>query len=75
MAYVSVCFSQAGAKSVTEEGGAAAEPRGRRRMDFLKFVVATMNMAIAAEATGVWKFHAVMAHLRICLQIAGALFV
>jgi hypothetical protein len=40
--------------------------------DALTWITAYQNMALAAAACQVWPYHASMAHLRICMQIALA---
>ena len=48
----------------------SSEPH--KKPDALTWISAYQNMALAAAACQVWPYHASMAHLRICMQIALA---
>ena len=66
---------QAGTKTVpTVEEGEAESTKCKKRIDFIKWIVAFQNLSLAADAVGVWKHFASSAHLRICLQVAGGFF-
>ena len=44
----------------------------QRRLDLARWLAAADNFAIAYAITGIWSYHALKAHFRNCLQVAGA---
>ena len=58
------------AANTAEETDFAGASR-KKRLDVIRWTSAFLNMALAADAVGTWKYPSAMAHLRTCLQIAG----
>jgi hypothetical protein len=48
------------------------KPGGDKKLDMVRWIAAYMNFAIAADAAEVWPYCSAMAHLKVCLQVAGS---